>query len=87
MKRDRAQKKRIMSRADAWALRMEAFDFKIEFVKGEDNIADPSSRLIEGESKGNFEDASTPGEIMSFTVEVPKDVELNKERVTIEELK
>lgn len=65
---------------------MEAFDFKIEFVKGEENIADPSSRLIEGECDGNFEDAPTPGEIMSFTVEVPKDVEFNKERVTIEEL-
>lgn len=56
-------------------------------MKGEENTADLSSRLIEGECRESFGDAPTPGEIMSFTVEAPKDVEFNKERVTVEELR
>lgn len=87
MKRDLTQTKRIMSRADAWALRMEAFDFKVEFVKGTENIADPSSRLVEGVGEENFEDGPVRGEIMSITLDPPGDVEFPRGRVTIEEIK
>lgn len=47
-KREREVYRRIMTRADGWALRLNAFDFSIEFIKGRFNIADPSSRLYQG---------------------------------------
>lgn len=37
--------KRVLNRADGWALRLEPYNFEVEFVKGENNIADPFSRL------------------------------------------
>lgn len=59
-KRDQAPTQRIMKRADAWALRMDAFDYDVEHISGEANIADPSSRLVEGEGTENFDDQPTP---------------------------
>lgn len=87
LKRDHTQTKRIMKRSDAWALRMESFDYTVEYVKGEQNIADPSSRLVEGSGVESFEDGPTPGEIMTFTMDPPADVEFAKGRVTLEEIK
>lgn len=86
LKRDCTQAKRIMRRSDAWALRMEGFDYSVEYVKGESNIADPSSRLIDGIGDENFEDKPTPGEILSITLEAPVDVSFGNERVTVEEI-
>lgn len=87
LKRDHTQAKRIMKRADAWALRMEGFDYTVEYVKGEDNIADPSSRLIDGVGESNFEDGPTPGEIRAFTLDVPADTVFAEGCVTLEEVK
>lgn len=39
--------KRAVSRAESYALRLMPFDFEIEHVKGEDNIADCLSRIVE----------------------------------------
>lgn len=39
--------KRCITRAEAWALRLQPFRFKVERVSGEDNIADVFSRLIQ----------------------------------------
>ena len=86
LKRDCTQAKRIMRRSDAWALRMEGFDYSVEYVKGELNIADPSSRLIDGIGNENFEDKPTPGEILSINLEAPVDVSFGRERVTVEEI-
>lgn len=38
--------KRTSLRIERWVLRLQCYDFKIVYVKGADNIADPLSRLI-----------------------------------------
>lgn len=49
--------RRCISRAEAWALRLQPFNFKIERVPGHDNIADVFSRLIdESQDFEPFED-------------------------------
>ena len=37
--------KRALNRAEGWALRLGAYDYEIEWIKGRENIADPPSRL------------------------------------------
>lgn len=58
--------------ADGWALRLTRFDFNVEFVEGRNNIADPSSRLLDGTGE-DLEDDAAPGEIMTLTLEEPGD--------------
>lgn len=38
--------KRAVTRAEGWALRLSAYDFKVQYIAGEKNIADPLSRLV-----------------------------------------
>lgn len=61
-KRDRSDTKRVMSRADGWALRLSAYDFDIEYVKGKFNIADSPSRLAGGDDEP-YEEGKAPCEI------------------------
>lgn len=60
--RDTERSKRVLSRAEAWALRLSAYDFSIEYIKGNHNIADPSSRLYQGDDP-HFEEPEIPWEI------------------------
>lgn len=87
MKRGHAPTKRIMKRSDAWALRMEAFDFEVEHVKGADNIADAPSRLIDGIGSVDFDSGHYKGELMSLTVDGPGDIAFAEGTVTLEEIK
>lgn len=75
-----------MKRVDAWALRMDAFEYDVEHIKGESNTADPSSRLVKGVGVKNFDDNPTPGEIMSCSIEIPNDISFADGIVTIEEI-
>jgi hypothetical protein len=47
--REKTTNKRALNRAEGWALRLGTYDFKIEWIKGEDNIADAPSRLSTAE--------------------------------------
>ncbi|XP_062538746.1 uncharacterized protein K02A2.6-like [Armigeres subalbatus] len=62
LNRTRENSKRALTRADGWALRLSPYKFDVEYVCGRDNIADPSSRLYEGEDEPFAEDFS-PWEI------------------------
>ncbi|XP_039446685.1 uncharacterized protein K02A2.6-like [Culex pipiens pallens] len=41
--------KRACSRAEGWALRLQPYDFGVEYLPGTDNISDPLSRLVNQE--------------------------------------
>lgn len=60
--RSRENTKRALTRADSWALRLSPYNYTIEHVKGGDNIADPSSRLYQGNDEP-FDETSSPWEI------------------------
>lgn len=51
--------KRAFTRSEGYALRLQPYDFKMERVRGEDNVADALSRLIRESQKSEpFEDDS-----------------------------
>lgn len=60
--RSREESKRALTRADGWALRLSPYDYDIEYIRGHDNIADPSSRLYCGEDIA-FNEEISPWEI------------------------
>lgn len=77
--------KRMMRRAEGWAMRLDAFDFDVEVIKGLDNIADPSSRLYEGDD-GPYEEEVAPGEILSLTADCPEEIKFGEDYLTVTEL-
>lgn len=62
LNRSREDSKRALTRADGWALRLSPYSYEVEYIRGRDNIADPSSRLYGGEDEPFNEDTS-PWEI------------------------
>ncbi|XP_055585140.1 uncharacterized protein K02A2.6-like [Uranotaenia lowii] len=65
LNRSRENTKRALTRADGWALRLSPYSYTVEYVRGSENIADPSSRLYCG-SDGPFQDEESPWEIASL---------------------
>lgn len=84
--KERTTASRILSRAAGWALRLSRFDFKVEYIQGKSNIADPSSRLVTG-AGSDFDEAPAPGEIMTIEMNQPDDIKFGEDCVTIEEIK
>lgn len=62
LNRSREESKRALTRADGWALRLSPYHYDIEYIKGLDNIADPSSRLYCGDDVA-FNEEISPWEI------------------------
>ncbi|XP_062538450.1 uncharacterized protein LOC134206739 [Armigeres subalbatus] len=62
LRRTREESKRALTRADGWALRLSPYNYDIEYIRGHENIADPSSRLYEGEDEA-FNEEVSPWEI------------------------
>lgn len=60
--------KRVLSRAQGFALRLSEFDFDIEYIEGDKSIADPASRLCGGVENELSKDRS-PWEIAAITGE------------------
>lgn len=72
--------KRVLNRADGWALRLEPYDFEVEYVKGEKNIADPFSRLyLDSSNQAPFENEHEP-HILCF---VKPQIEIFEERLIL----
>ena len=48
-------------RIERWVLRLQSYSYKIQYVTGKNNIADPFSRLLEKENKEieNFDSCET----------------------------
>lgn len=65
LNRSREDSKRALTRADGWALRLSPYSYEVEFIRGRDNIADPSSRLYGGMAEPFNEDTS-PWEIATL---------------------
>lgn len=65
--------KRLLKRAEGWAMRLDAFDFNIEFVSGSENIADAPSRLYTGTDEA-YDEKTAPCEIASLTIETPAEM-------------
>lgn len=65
LNRSRENSKRALNRADGWALRLSPYRFDVEYVRGLQNIADPSSRLYEGDDDP-FDDDASPWEVASL---------------------
>lgn len=65
LNRSREDSKRALTRADGWALRLSPYRYDIEYVRGMDNIADPPSRLYNGED-APFDEESSPWEIATL---------------------
>lgn len=65
--REKVTCKRALNRAEGWALRLSAYDYKVEWIRGKENIADPSSRLCDDPLRhpGRVE---LPGEIGALEV-------------------
>ncbi|XP_055542894.1 uncharacterized protein LOC129728472 [Wyeomyia smithii] len=62
LRRSREESKRVLTRADGWALRLTPYSYEIEYIRGHDNIADPSSRLYSGEDDA-FNEEVSPWEV------------------------
>lgn len=85
-KRNGNAPKKLMRRAEGWAMRLDLFDFKIEFVKGNSNIADPSSRLYEGTDE-EYQEDKAPFEIGSITLDGPARMDFGEDHLPIMEVR
>lgn len=65
LNRSREESKRALTRADGWALRLSPYRYDIEYVRGRENIADPSSRLYNGDDEP-FNDDNSPWELAAL---------------------
>lgn len=65
LNRSRENTKRALTRADGWALRLSPYNYSVEYIRGRENIADPSSRLYVGNDEA-FNEQHSPWEIASL---------------------
>lgn len=78
--------RRILSRAEGWALRLNPYNYVIQHVNGSDNIADTPSRLFEGVCDKEYVGRQQPWEVCDTRAEL-LDIELGPEAMSIEDVK
>lgn len=83
--RERESTKRILSRAEGFALRLSEFRYTIECVSGNDNIADAPSRLYDGPPT-HYEERDGPWEIGAL-YGAAEHVDYDDSILTLEELR
>lgn len=84
--RDAKAPKRLLRRAEGWAMRLDSFDYEIEFIKGSENISDPSSRLFTGITV-EYTESEAPCEIATITAELEEeDVNYSKDFMPLSEV-
>lgn len=80
--------KRLLRRAEAWKMRLDLFDYAIEFVSGVLNIADSSSRLFEPTDEPvEYEEERAPCEIAVIELNDVEDVRFDSDHLPIEEVR
>lgn len=80
--------KRLLRRAEGWAMRLDMFDYEIEAVSGIKNIADPSSRLYHSEEPPQpYREEETPCEIARVEINEITDVYFNEDHLPILEVR
>lgn len=84
-KRDGTTPKRLLRRAEGWAMRLDLFDYDIQFIKGSENISDPSSRLYEGEDSA-YEESEIFYEIATVEAEDAEDESFTEEFMPLMEV-
>ncbi|XP_055527135.1 uncharacterized protein K02A2.6-like [Wyeomyia smithii] len=66
LNRYRENSKRALTRANGWALRLSPYNYKVEFIRGRENIADPSFRLCHVMPDEPFDENSSPWELAAL---------------------
>lgn len=85
---DAKKPKRYLRRSEGWAMRLEIFDYEIEHIAGELNIADVPSRLVnETEEATQYVEGVWPGEIMQIESQLPPMVKFPKDSLAVQEIK
>jgi RNase H-like domain found in reverse transcriptase/Reverse transcriptase (RNA-dependent DNA polymerase)/Integrase zinc binding domain len=86
--KDNTKPKKFLRRAEGWALRLNTFNYDIEFVEGELNIADPSSRLFQsGLEPVEFDEGEMPCEIATIEINATDDIIYEDGHMPMEEVR
>lgn len=85
-KRTHQSGRRILSRAEGWALRLNPYDSEIKFIRGSENIADTPSRLFEGTCASEYEGRQQPWEVCNLRLEI-NNIDLGQEAISIDDVR
>lgn len=85
--RSKANDKRSLTRAEAWALRLSMYNFRMEYVPSERNIADPLSRMCV-QLDDAFDEEDAPHEIAHIKNEPSiQNIESQTLAITIDQIR
>lgn len=84
---DAKKPKRFLRRSEGWAMRLEYFNYTIEHIKGENNIADVLSRLVNTDEEPEpYVEGLWPGEVMQVEEDQEQSLEMGEDILTMKEI-